>query len=390
MKAPALVLGAMLFAATLSTGVGALAAAVKTAPAKPPGKSAPAKAATAKPSSAKSPNRIAAGKPGAAKPARKPDRAAAPPAPAKDDDTGPQKFSYRSGVTAQRDLVYATLPGFRALTLDLYQPRRTPKDYPKPLLIFVHGGGWAGGDSRHGGGFDDFPALLASLAQQQDIMVASVNYRLSGEARFPAALQDVKSAIRWLRAHAEDYGIDITRVAIWGEEAGGQLAALAGTSCGVTALEPPKAGNPQDKEPSDCVEAVIDWHGIADLASLAADSGRSGAAPTPEGAYLGCEPAACAPGVVRAASPIAYIGPNSPPFLIQHGARKNVPPIQSQKLFDALTEGHVSVEQASYSDADTDVAKKSIDKLEEFLARVFPRTTPAKAATRPKSGPLPY
>ena len=143
-------------------------------------------------------------------------------------------------MTTLRDLAYATVPGFRTMTLDLYQPKRAPKDYPKPLLIFVHGGGWNSGDARQGGGFSDFPGVLAALAAK-GYVVASVNYRLSGEAHFPAALQDVKAAIRWLRAHADEYGIDTSRVAVWGEEAGGQLAALAGTSCGVAALEPPNS-----------------------------------------------------------------------------------------------------------------------------------------------------
>jgi acetyl esterase/lipase len=255
----------------------------------------------------------------------------------------------------------------------------------------VHGGGWSGGDAREGGGFDDFPALLASLAAQ-NYVVASIDYRLSGEAHFPAAEQDVKSAIRWLRAHADDYGIDTTRIAIWGEEAGGQLAALAGTSCGVAMLEPPKTGIADDKAPSDCVQAVIDWHGISDLATLAADSGRDGNSPStsPEAAYLGCEPAACPAGLVRTASPIAYAGPNSPPFLIQHGPHKTVPLVQSQKLFEALNNAHSPVEQATYADSDTDIAEKSVDRLIEFLGKTFPRKTTAKPVPRPKSGSLPY
>jgi acetyl esterase/lipase len=298
----------------------------------------------------------------------------------------PQKIGYADGVTGWRDLVYATLSGFRPLTLDLYQPRRGPKDFPKPALIFVHGGGWSDGDARHGGGFDDFPAQLALLAAQ-NYVVASVNYRLSGEAHFPAAEQDVKSAIRWLRLHADDYGIDTTRIAIWGEEAGGQLAALAGTSCGVAALEPAASGNQND--PSDCVQAVIDWHGISDLATLAADSGQTG--PGPETTFLGCDPASCPPGLVRTASPVAYVGPNSPPFLIQHGPRKNVPLVQSQKLFDALNQAHIPVEQATYADTDSDVAKKSIDKILEFLGKTFPHAIAGKPSQqRPKSGPLPY
>ena len=111
---------------------------------------------------------------------------------------GPQRVAYSNGVTGVFDLTYATLPGYRPLTLDLYSPAARG---PLPLLVFVHGGGWNGGDARHTGTFEDFPATLAALAAE-GYVVASVNYRLSEEARFPAALEDVKAAIRWLRSEA--------------------------------------------------------------------------------------------------------------------------------------------------------------------------------------------
>ncbi len=234
-----------------------------------------------------------------------------------------------------------------------------------------------------------FPGVLAGLAAK-GYVVASVNYRLSAEAPFPAAVQDVKSAIRWLRAHANDYGIDTTRVAVWGEEAGGQIAALVGTSCGVSVLEP--ADSPPDNMPSDCVEAVIDWSGISDLASLAqGDVNLPADGKTPQGAYLGCEPAQCAPGVARAASPIAYIGPNTPPFLIQHDAHKTVPLAQSQKMFDALRVAHLTVDYGTYSAGEADVGKRSLDKIAEFLERTFPKKPAAvKAPPRKTGGGLPY
>ena len=132
---------------------------------------------------------------------------------------GPQKLSFPGGVTALFDVTYANLRGFRPLTLDLYQP--SPRGMAMPLVVFVHGGGWNGGDTRHAAGFPDFPAELAKLAAQ-GYLVASVNYRLSGEARFPAAVHDVKFAIRWLRSQARELNLDVTRVALWGEGAGGQ------------------------------------------------------------------------------------------------------------------------------------------------------------------------
>ena len=304
------------------------------------------------------------------------------PAPAKKSDkTTAPSSAPKNGVLQARDIVYATLPNVRPLTLDLYQPPRAPKDYPKPLLIFVHGGGWNSGDTRQGGGYSDFPSVLADFAAK-GYVVASVNYRFSSEAKYPAAVQDVKAAVRWLRAHAGDYNIDTTRVAIWGEEAGGQIAALIGTSCGVSVLEPNDGVT--NNTPSDCVEAVIDWHGITDLGSL------GGQAPTPAGLYLGCEPAKCDPGVVHVTSPIAYIGPNTPPFLIQHGVHNPVPLAQSQKLFDALRIAHVPVDYVTYAEGEKDVAKRGLDKVADFLSQTFPKKPMNKKPPRITSKALPY
>jgi acetyl esterase/lipase len=314
------------------------------------------------------------------------------PAPAK-KKTAKTDAAQKPSAAPTRDVVFATLAGFRPLTLDLYLPPHKPKDFPKPLLVFVHGGNWSGGDARQGGGFDDFPGVLTALAAK-GYVVASVNYRLSGEARFPAALQDVKSAIRWLRNHADNYNIDTTRVAIWGEEAGGQIAALAGTSCGVLALEP--AGDPGPNPASDCVQAVIDWHGISDLAAMAQTdaatppAGPTPSSPTPAGAYLGCEPSQCAAGVVHAASPMAYIGPNTPPFLIQHGAHKLVLLAQSQKLYDALRTAQVPMDYVTYNDGETDVARRSLEKIGDFLAQTFPVKPMDKKPPRRTGKALPY
>jgi acetyl esterase/lipase len=302
-------------------------------------------------------------------------------------ETAPKtEIVYPGGVTALRDLAYAALPGFRPLTLDLYEPKPARQDFPKPLLIFVHGGTWNSGDNRHSAALDDLPMTLAALAAHNYVVV-SIDYRLSGEAHFPAPLQDVKSAIRWLRSHAQDYRIDTTRIAIWGEEAGGQLAALAGTSCGVAALEPPGS---TDKQESDCVNAVIGWDAISDLTASAASRNHEAALPTPEGAYLGCEPADCAPGLVRNASPAAFVGPNSPPFLLQQVSNKTVPLAQSQTLYDALSQTHVPAELAGANSSDPDAVPNAVTKLLDFLAKTFPRKPGAATPPPPRGGALPY
>ena len=226
--------------------------------------------------------------------------------------------AYPGGVTAHPDITYATVPGYQSMTLDLYAPTRGKA--ARPLVIYVHGGGWTGGNSRNAGAFADFPAVLADLASR-GYVVASLNYRLSGEARFPAAADDVDAAIRWLKSHAGDYGIDKARVAIWGGSAGGQLAALAATDC------TPAAGGKE----SDCVQAAVIWYGVFDFAALPQRAPPPGQ-PVAENAYLGCRIAEC-PKVVAAASPIAHVDAKTPPMLLIFGSEdKTVPPDQSRAM----------------------------------------------------------
>ncbi len=311
---------------------------------------------------------------------------------------GAQKIFFSNGVNGSFDLIYQTLPGYRPLTLDLYTP--APGGLPKPVVVFVHGGGWNGGDARHAATFEDFPAQLAGLAAQ-GYVVASVTYRLSQEAQFPAQLQDVKAAIRWLRAGAANYNIDTTRVAVWGAAAGGQLATLAGVTCGVDRFEPLSDANARDL-PSDCVQAVINWYGVSDLESLAEDGGKlpgsrqsfTAQSSSAEGNYLGCEPADCAPGLARLASPLSFISASSPPFLIQHGAADTtIPPKQSQKLQDALKAKHVPAELVLYPNAGHDFTRggnpdprlnaQAMEKLAAFLAALFPPSPLAGKAPPP-------
>jgi acetyl esterase/lipase len=158
---------------------------------------------------------------------------------------------FPGGVVALGDVEYSNLVGYRPLLLDLYMPQ---KSTPKPLVIWIHGGGWNRGDSRTSGPIADYPATLAALAAR-GYVVASVNYRLSGEAHFPAQIQDVKAAVIFLRANAAKYGIDPARVLLWGGSVGGHLAALAAASCGVAEFNPnlpPDVSPAQPPMPPDC------------------------------------------------------------------------------------------------------------------------------------------
>ncbi|HSN76363.1 MAG TPA: alpha/beta hydrolase [Anaerolineae bacterium] len=225
-----------------------------------------------------------------------------------------------------QDVAYASLSPTQKL--DLYLPEG---DGPFPLIINVHGGGFMMGDKSNPAEADTFLA--------NGYAVASVDYRLSGEALAPAQIEDLKAAVRWLRANAQEYNLDPERFAAFGQSAGGNLVALLGTSCGVAELEGAELGS---AEQSSCVQAVVDWFGPTDFLQM--DQQFAGtscpathdAADSPESMLLGA-PIQTVPEQAQAVNPITYVTPDAPPFLIQHGtADCNVPPQQGQLLYDAL------------------------------------------------------
>ncbi|MDE1938686.1 MAG: alpha/beta hydrolase [Alphaproteobacteria bacterium] len=273
------------------------------------------------------------------------------------------QVAFPGGVTGLPDVTYATLMGFRPLTLDLYLPpaaKRKPGG--DPVVLYIHGGGWVTGHSRQSGAFVNWPGVLATLAAR-GYVVASLNYRLSGEARFPAAEQDIKASLRWLRAHADKYGIDKSKALVWGGSAGGHLAALTGVSCGVKALEPsslelqdleydialpaPASARAAESSESDCVQGVVTWYGVFDFAALSSE--RPKAAPSrptdssnPLVAFLGCDPSKCPAGTLDIASPAKLVKPTDPPMLIMFGSDdKTVPPAQSKNFYKLLLANHV-------------------------------------------------
>lgn len=253
------------------------------------------------------------------------------------------KVRYPGGVTGLFDVTYGNAPGFRPLTLDLYYK---PADHAaKPVVVWIHGGGFAGGTARMAiGPFGPFDKVLARLAAR-GYVTAAVNYRLSGEARFPVPVQDVKAAVRWLRANAGKYGIDPKRIAVWGESAGGYLAAVVATSCGVKELE----GSGNNAGESSCVQAAVDWYGPTDFPKMDAQQTQPSAMKhsgpsSSESVFLGCELSACSPDLLRLASPVSLASAESPPFLIMHGdSDVAVPWKQSQELRDALAAKGVPV-----------------------------------------------
>lgn len=255
--------------------------------------------------------------------------------------------AFPGGVRGLPDQTYETLPGYRPMKLDLFlPPKRFDAQGPRPFVFYIHGGGWAAGGPRRSAAYKDWPRVLASLSAQ-GYVVASVGYRFAREAPFPAAIQDVKAAIRWLKANASLYHVDPNRGMTWGQSAGGHLAALAAVSCGVPALAPPprvaassttveiqdSAAAGADLQ-SDCVQGAVAWFGIYDFGALYPGSGTAGNA---LGQFLGCTSAGCTPEQLRAASPLSYVSTKAPPMLIMHGTEdKTVPLSQSQAFYAAL------------------------------------------------------
>ncbi|MEI6666836.1 MAG: alpha/beta hydrolase [Acidobacteriota bacterium] len=223
---------------------------------------------------------------------------------------------------AHRDLPYLDGGGPRQ-QLDLYLPDRPAR---APLVVWLHGGEFRRGDKR-----DHVPMWLLDAGYA----VASVNYRLSGEAVFPTQLEDCRAAVRWLRARAAVYRIDPARIAVWGESAGGHLAALVGTTAAAPGFD--AGGTPGI---SSAVLAVVDFFGPTDFLQMDAHR-RPGdlahdAPDSPESLVIG-GPIQAHPEAVARANPITYVSPGAPPFLIVHGdADPLVPHHQSQLLADAL------------------------------------------------------
>lgn len=260
-------------------------------------------------------------------------------------DVFPQvQIRFPGGVVATPQVEIANLDGYRPVRMDLYAPSR--RAGPRPAVLWVHGGGWSRGDSRTSGAYADWPRVLASLAAR-GFVVASVDYRLSGEAKFPAQIQDVKAAIRHLRAHAAELGVDPSRIYLWGGSAGAHLAALAATSCGDPAFAPlPSTGRLERSEiaalkakaapaGSDCVQGTALWYGLFDLAQ----SPKVNVA-----GLLGCDPKVCAD-TARAASPLHRAGPSAPPMLLIHGSADATAPLaQSAAMAAALRRAGVRAE----------------------------------------------
>jgi acetyl esterase/lipase len=234
-------------------------------------------------------------------------------------------------LTLERDIIFNQNPD-RPLRLHLLrrkQPASQSMGQPVPAIVFVHGGAF-----RMGSHDDGLPALVPFA--KLGYVCASLEYRLSSEALFPAQIEDVKCGVRFLRANADRYGIDSARIGAWGPSAGGHLVAMLGVSDGVSELE----GDGGWSGISSGVQAVCDWFGPTDFLQMnSAGSSQDHDSPdSPESELIGGPIQAHAERVARA-NPISYVTPGRdiPPFLIMHGEQDPLVPFnQSELLVVAL------------------------------------------------------
>lgn len=242
----------------------------------------------------------------------------------------------QDSVDRQGGLIYAHRTT-GDLALDLYRPAA---DHPVPVVIWLHGGGWFTGDRT-------LAPDLARYFAARGLAMASIDYRLSGTALFPAPLHDVRAAIRHLRGRSAELGLDPAGVGLWGASAGGHLAALAGLTGHLDRLD----GEPLEEHDaglSPSVRAVAESYGPVDLAAVVGEAQESlpgrDAASSPEAMLLGGPPAE-RPELARQANPLTWVTPQAPPFQISHGTGDAlVSHRQSERLHAALVQAGVPSE----------------------------------------------
>lgn len=258
----------------------------------------------------------------------------------------------------QSEVVYATL-GERELHMSLAWPMVRPA--PKlPAILYIHGGAFRAGSHQ---------GRTHLHTAQRGYFSASVEYRLSGEAHWPAQAHDVKAAVRWLRAHADEYGIDPERIGVWGHSAGACLSMLLGTTGDVPELE----GDEGATGVSSRVQCVVSYFGLSDFVALTTQESAQdhSSVTSPEGALFGADIADVLE-TARFASPLTHVSADDPPFLLLHGQRDPLLPWrQSEALHEALSAAGVPSELVLLPEAGHGGDGWDDPELEERVARYW-------------------
>ena len=249
-------------------------------------------------------------------------------------------------VVLVRDVVYSEVPGpgegSIELTLDAAFPRQSGDALLLPAVIYIHGGSYRSGSKEMG-----LPFVIAFA--EGGYFAASINYRLSGVAPFPAAVHDCREAVRFLRAGAKELGIDPDRIGVWGPSAGGHLSALVATSGNDRTLE-------AERDVAAAVRCAVAVSAPVDFRRFDAARGRAAGMFRQ---WLGEDPDVYRRNA-EAASPLAYLDKSDPPILIVHGTADRLVPIEQAEIFKAaLEEAGVPVELVAIEGGDHYLAQRA-------------------------------
>ena len=259
------------------------------------------------------------------------------------------------GASLEKDLVYADRGG-RDLHLDLYCPPKK-KSKKLPVVVWIHGGGWLKGSKEN---------CRAVCLVKHGFAVASIEYRLTDEAQWPAQIRDCYDAVRFLRTNSDKYGLNPDKIGAWGSSAGGHLAALLGT-------------RPAEEDPGSAkVQAVCSWFGPTDLVTLppnvVSENRTLEQVSQSNGAKLLGATVRDVPDLAKDASALYHVSNDDPPFLIMHGRDDtSVPLAQSRKLRAALAKHKLRVKLVVVSDAGHGGPEFKTSEVTDIVANFFKR-----------------
>lgn len=267
-------------------------------------------------------------------------------------------------VVVERAIPYAEKEGYRFLEVDVYRP--ADQHEPRPLLHYVHGGGWRVSSRQRAP--RETRAWTPSLFEQMvdaGFVVAASDYRFSGEALFPAAIEDTTDALQFLRTNADRFGIDPARVVLFGQSGGGYLALAVGLGA-----------------PVDPVQGIIAWYPLTDFSALADDDPASDF----PSKWLGA-PLSTVPDLVEQARLPRLARGDAPPVLLQHGTADTMAPFdQSVRMYDALSAVGARVEFDRFEGAEHFFGGCTDDQVRAIFARAMEF---ARACTGSGAGTLP-